>query len=316
MTRRRSRGSFLALGAAALARPQLAAAQGTAAIKMAGVPEDSATTVLYGIQSGLFKRYGLAVEMQTQHNGPAIMSGVVGNSYQIGKASTPPLTAAYSKGLPFVIIAPAGLYTASAPIAGLLVRTDAPIKKPADVAAKTIAVGALNDIHSLAVRAWLDQNGVDASGVKFVEIPISEIPAAIEQGRVDAGSANEPVFSAAQEDGKLRVLAHHFDAVAPRFMYTAWFTTKQYVAANPSVVKTFAQALVQAARYVNSHHAETIDMIAEYTSLEPAQVRHMTRVEQGTALDPKLIQPVVDAMAKFKFVPQSFDARELIATVS
>jgi hypothetical protein len=39
----------------------------------------------------------------------------------------------------------------------------------------------------------------------------------------------------------------------------------------------------------------------------------MTRVDCGTVLDPKLIQPVIDACAKYKFIAASFDARELIA---
>jgi NitT/TauT family transport system substrate-binding protein len=125
---------------------------------------------------------------------------------------------------------------------------------------------------------------------------------------------NEPVLSSALADGKNRVLARHFDAIAPRFMYTAWFTTKQYDAANPVVVKGFAQAMNESARYCNTHHSQTIDLIAKYTSLEVSQVQKMTRVEQGTTLDPRLIQPVVDAMVKFKFVPQSFDAHDLIAS--
>jgi NitT/TauT family transport system substrate-binding protein len=301
------------LSVAALAFPGPIAAQELVSIKMAGVPEDSATPVLYGISSGLFRRHGLAVEMQVQHNGPSIMSGVIGNSYQIGKSSTPPLIAAFSKGLPFAILAPAGLSSESAPIAALLVKADAAIHKASDLIGKTIAVGALNDVHSLAVRCWMDKSGVDSASVRFAEIPISEIPVAIDQGRVDAGSVNEPVLSAALAGGKDRILARHFDAIAPRFAYTAWFTTTHYVAANPAVVKTFTQALREAARYCNSHHTATIDLIADYTSLLPSQVQKMTRVEQGTSLDPTLIQPVIDAMAKFKFVPQRFDARELIA---
>jgi NitT/TauT family transport system substrate-binding protein len=300
------------LAGAALAVPSFAGAADLTPIKMAGVPEDSATTVLYGIQSGLFKPYGLDVDMQSQHNGPSVMSGVVGSSYQFGKSSTPPLIAAFSKGLPFTIIMPAGVYDSRMPIAALLVRDDSPLKKAADLNGKTIAVGALNDIHSLAVLAWMDKNGGDITSIKFVEIPIGEIPVAIEQGRVVAGSVNEPVLSAALADNKVRALAHHFDGIAPRFMYTAWFTTKTYATANAAVVKNVAAALKKAAIYVNGHHAQTADLIAKFTSLEPAQVAKMTRVEQGTSLDPKLVQPVIDAMLKYKTLAQPIDARDIM----
>ena len=306
------RGSFLALSGAALALPSFAGAADMPQLKMAGVPEDSATTVLYGVQSGLFKNAGLDVSMEPQHNGPSVMSGVVGNSYQFGKSSTPPLIAAFSKGLPFTIVWPAGLYDARAPIAGLLVKSDSALKKAADLNGKTIAVGALNDIHSLAVMAWMDKNGGDSTTVKFTEVPISEIPIAIAQGRVLAGSVNEPVLSAALDDKTLRSLGAHFSGIAPRFMYTAWFTTKTYATANVSTVKKIAQVLSKSADYVNGHHAQTIDLIAKFTSLEPAQVAKMTRVEQGTALDVKLVQPVIDAMVKYKFLAAPIDARDIL----
>jgi NitT/TauT family transport system substrate-binding protein len=307
-----SRGWFLALTGAALAAPSFAGAADLTSIKMAGVPEDSATTVLYGIQSGLFKPYGLDVDMQPQHNGPSVMSGVVGSSYQFGKSSTPPLIAAFSKGLPFTIIMPAGVYDSRAPIAALLVKSDSTLKKASDLNGKTIAVGALNDIHSLATLAWMDKNGGDITSIKFVEIPIGEIPIAIEQGRVVAGSVNEPVLSAALSDGKIRAFAHHFDGIAPRFMYTAWFTTKTYASANPAVVRNVTQALKKAAAYVNGHHAQTADMIAKFTSLEPAQVAKMTRVEQGTSLDPKLVQPVIDTMVRYKTLALPIEARDIM----
>ena len=297
---------------AALAAPSLAGAADLTPLKMAGVPEDSATTVLYGIQSGLFKSSGLDVVMDPQHNGPSVMSGVVGNSYQFGKSSTPPLLNAFAKGLPFTIVWPAGLYDARAPIAGLLVKSDSPMRKAADLNGKTIAVGALNDIHSLAAMAWMDKNGGDSSTVKFTEIPISEIPIAIATGRVLAGSVNEPVLSAALDDGKLRSLGAHFSGIAPRFMYTAWFTTKTYASANGAIVKNVGATLRKSSEYVNGHHAQTIDLIAKFTSLEPSQVQKMTRVEQGTALDPRLIQPVIDAMLKYKFLTQPLDAREIL----
>jgi ABC-type nitrate/sulfonate/bicarbonate transport system substrate-binding protein len=108
------------------------------------------------------------------------------------------------------------------------------------------------------------------------------------------------------------VIAHHFDGIAPRFMYTAWFTTKTYASANAAIVKNVSSALKKAAIYVNAHHAQTADLIAKFTSLEPAQVAKMTRVEQGTSLDPKLVQPVIDTMLKYKTLAQPIEARDIM----
>jgi ABC-type nitrate/sulfonate/bicarbonate transport system substrate-binding protein len=95
-------------------------------------------------------------------------------------------------------------------------------------------------------------------------------------------------------------------------LYTAWFATTSYAAANPSVMSNFQKALREAATYVNAHQAQTVDLIAQFTSVDPSIVRKMTRVEQGIGLDPAIVQPVIDAMARFQYIPAAFDARALL----
>src|SRR3974377_89902 len=74
------RTALAALSTAALF-PNIARGQSVTNIVVGGLPEDSATSVLYGIQSGLFKKYGLNVEMQPHRNGPAVMSAGAGTTY-------------------------------------------------------------------------------------------------------------------------------------------------------------------------------------------------------------------------------------------
>ncbi len=308
-----SRRAVLAGAAASVLVPRAAfAQQHLTPIACAGLPEDSATPVLYGISSGAFKRENLDVKIEAQRSGPAVASGIAGGAYQIGKVSLNPLIDAHAKGVPLVIVAPGGLSTAANPIAGLMVRADSPIKSAKDLNGKTIAAGALNDIFTLALRAWMEKNGGDPSSIKIVEIPISAIAEAIDANRVVAGSANEPILGAALATGKVKVLAHSFDAIAPRFMFTAWVATRSWADQNRSAVDAFARVVRQSAAYVNAHHAETVNDIAQFTKLDPAAVRKMPRTEAGTSLDVALIQPVIDAAARFKDIPARFDAKELV----
>jgi hypothetical protein len=39
----------------------------------------------------------------------------------------------------------------------------------------------------------------------------------------------------------------------------------------------------------------------------------MYRISHAAPLDPKLIQPLIDARAKYKVIPALFDAKEMIA---
>ena len=70
------RTTALAFIAAAAATPQLATAQTLPSLSAAGVPEDSATPVLYGVQSGAFKRAGINVDITPQGSGAAVTADV------------------------------------------------------------------------------------------------------------------------------------------------------------------------------------------------------------------------------------------------
>ena len=278
---------------------------------MAGVPEDSITPVLYGVQSGLYKRNGLDVQVTPERSGPAITAGVAGGAYQIGKSSITPLIQAYAKGLKIVIVAPAGVYSTAAPIDGMFVKTDSPIKSGADLNGKTFGVYGIGDIYTISARTWMEKNGGDPATLKFVELPISAMVEAIATGRVDAGSMNEPAVEVALINPRLKLLTHPLMSIAPRWLYTAWFAATEYASAHRPVIDAFAKATRDAAAYCNSHHDQTVDLIAAFTSVDAATIRKMTRVEQGITLDPKLVQPVIDEMARSKAIDKAFDAREL-----
>ena len=194
----------------------------------------------------------------------------------------------------------------------MLVRADSPIRTPADLNGKTLAVFGLNDIFTVSNQLWIDRNGGDSTARQAGRTSGECDRRRHRRGRIDGGQINEPELAAALATRKFRVLGHPFDAVARRFMYTAWFTTLEYASAHRAAVDGFARAMREAAAYANKNRAETVELLASISGVEAGVIRQMTRAEQGTALDPQLIQPVVDATARYKGIPAVFDARELI----
>jgi len=209
-------------------------------------------------------------------------------------------------------VAGGGLSTPQNPITGLLARPDSLIKTPADLNGKTVGVGSLTDMFSLTMRAWMDKHGADPSSLKMVEIPISALGAAIAEGRVDAGAANEPILSGALATGKVRLVSRMVDSIAPRYMFTAWCAMRSWADANRSACERFARVVRESATYINAHPAETVADISKFTSIDPAVIRKMQRTEAATTLDPAEVQPVIDLIAHFKEIPAAFPARELI----
>jgi NitT/TauT family transport system substrate-binding protein len=304
------------LAAAGTVVPRSAQAQELTAIKAAGVPEESATPVLWAEKSGMFRSAGLAVELSPQRSGSAVTAGVAGGSYQVGKSSIVPLITAHSKNIPIKLVAPGGLYRAAKPHIAMIVGVDSPLHTASDMNGKTLGVSSLDDLYTLGIKLWMDKNGGDSSSLKIVELPVSAVPSALDAKRIDAGGISTPALQAALDSGKVRVLAYMFNAIAPEFMYTAWFASTSYIDGHRPTLAAFSRAERDAAGYVNAHAAETVDGLATFSGIPAAVISKMTRATMGTTLDPKLLQPVIDVCVRYKVIPAPFDAAEMIATLA
>jgi len=56
-----------------------------------------------------------------------------------------------------------------------------------------------------------------------------------------------------------------------------------------------------------------IPLMASYTKLDPALIARMPHDFDSSDLDPALIQPMIDASAKYHAIEKSFDARDFIS---
>ena len=275
--------------------------------------EDDATPVLYAIQSGLFKKAGLDVQVQSVGSGSAAAAAIAGGALDIGKSSLISLVSAHARGIPIALVAPSGLYTSDAPVAALIVPKNSPIKTGADFAGKTVSASSLKDLIAVATQAWIDSHGGNASSVKILELPSASVPAAIDQGKIDGATLVYPALAEALDGGKVRILGYAFDGIAKRFLIAAYFSTNDYIAKNGDVIRRFNGALHDSIIYTNAHHAETLPMIASFSKIPAATLAKMTRSTSATGLLPVEIQPMIDAATKYNVIDKSFPAQELIA---
>jgi NitT/TauT family transport system substrate-binding protein len=274
--------------------------------------DDAATPLLYAQSAGLFAKAGIDLKLELQTSGAAVTAAVVSGTFDIGKSSIVPLINAHQHDLPITIVAPASVWNGKSEFAALLVRADSPVKSGKDLDGKLIGVQSLNDLNQVATEAWVAQHGGDPSTLRFIELPMAAGAAALKNGRIDAAAFVEPVLDNALADGQLRPLADAFGALAPQFLFAAWFSTKGWVQDHPDTARRFARILAQAAQYTNAHHRETAAMVAKFTSIPQDVIEHMTRTPSGTVLDAGMLQPIIDAAFKYKVIPRTFPATEMI----
>ncbi len=308
-----NRRTALALGSAFVASSTSLGAQTLTTMTAGAVPEESVTPALWAQSSGMFRRAGLDVSVESQGSGTAIAAGVAGGSYAVGKSSLSSLISAHARGLPFVLIAGGSLYDSKNPYSNLCVKANSPLKTAAELNGKTIASPALNDVTTVATKAWIDQHGGDSSTVKILEFPFAAIGDALAAGRVDAGFIADPILQQAIDAGKVRIFAHAFDAIALQFMVTGWFVTADYATKNRTAVVAFNHVMNDAATYIEGHPSDAVAALAKFGGVDPAVIAKSHRLAYA-ALDPKFVQPVIDLYVKYKVIPATFDAKELIVS--
>lgn len=307
---RRSLISGLSAATLASALPRRVIAQ-VPKIRTSGTFADSFAEGFYANSRDSFKKAGLDVEITQFPSSPPQLTALLGGSLDIGLSDTVSLGSAIAKGAPLVLIAGGGLYRSQSPVTALCVPLASPIKTAADLVGKTVAILGLHDLTEIATWAWLDRNGVRFDQVKFAELPLPQVAPALERGTVDAGILAEP-FLSQNRDKTIRVLAYVFDALAPEFFISNWFTSRAYVAQNGPLVRRFVDVIYDTARWANTHHDDSAPILASVAKIPVTTVQGMTRSDFGTTLEPRLLDPVLAAMYKYHVIDRRLTSADIV----
>jgi NitT/TauT family transport system substrate-binding protein len=280
-------------------------------IRVASTPIDVGAEVYFAQALGMFKAAGLDVQIQNIDNGAAIAAAVAGGAADIGQSNVVSIATAYEKKLPFIVLAPAGVYSTASPTTVLVTLADAPFKTAKDLNGKTIITNGILNIAQIGGNAWIDKNGGDYKTVKWIEIPTAATGAALMTHRADAAIFSEPSVGAALATGNFKVFAAPYDALGKRWQIGAWFTTKDWAAAHPDAAKKFVAVMLQVAKWANTHQEESLKMLGDVSKV--TYPKNMHRATYGETLDASLFQPVIDNAAKYGAISAPFAASELFA---
>lgn len=224
-----------------------------------------------GVEKGFFAEEGLAVTTQVGQGGAALLPAVVSGQYDFAFSNNVSLLLARAQGLPIRIVAAASSAGVDPePIdEAIVVPADSPVQSLAELNGSTIAVNTLNNIVEVADRVALEQGGADLGTIEFIEIPFPDMPAALEQGRMQAAHIAEPHLTRAVQAGA-RVVAHPYRVVQPDVHISSWFSTDQFLASDPDTVARFERALERSRVYATEHLDEVRAFIPGFLGLDPA----------------------------------------------
>jgi NitT/TauT family transport system substrate-binding protein len=307
------RSQAIVLGVAACAAPLAARAQAPK-IRIGVNPGESLSEGMLAQGGGFFTRAGLDVELVTVPNGGAMTSGIVSGSIDAGPSNVASIAAAYVRGLQLNLFAPSVIVASSAPPTTVIaVAKDSPLRAAKGFNGKIFALSTVHDLQQAAVMTWLDKNGADSKSVQFIEIPNVEQLAALSAKRVDAALLVEPFLTAARNE--IRIIARPYDSLAGRLMTFGWIANKAWFDGNPATVQRLVGAIRATATWANRNHDATAAIISSASGISLDTFKGMNRqMFSDGKLDPAMIQPIIDASARYGFLTRAFPAAELFAT--
>ena len=227
---------------------------------------------LYALDSGLFAKHGLAVNVKP--GGPekdAIKELELGHA-QFGVASADQVIRAVSKGSPIVVIAQ--LFQTN-PLHWIYRPDKTPLKTPQDLKGLTIGITHGGNDETI-MRALLAKYDIQESEVTLFSVRYDYTP--FYQGKVDLWplyrNAQAPIIGA-----KLQKAGERFDLMDPsrlgiRFVANSVVTTRKMLEAKRETVHQFIKALLQGWREaLDPANKETaIQLVLKYNKETPEEI--------------------------------------------
>ncbi|MFC5833173.1 ABC transporter substrate-binding protein [Nonomuraea insulae] len=187
----------------------------------------------------------------------------------------------------------------------LMVAKDSPIQSLADLKWNgtgrkiTIGVGTFKSVATLTAESTLRIAGVTAADIKFVQVPLPQMAAAVQNRRVDVGWMTEPFITFFKGEYGGRVLADVATSGTSQWPVAGWAVSTKWANAHPDLVLRFQRALARGQELAARDDSTVKKILPSYTHIEAATANSIALGSFPTTLNTTRLQRVADAMLDF-----------------
>lgn len=156
----------------------------------------------------------------------------------------------------------------------VIVRKDLPAKDLRDLRGKTFAIPSKYSNQNLVIHKLMEDQGVKADEIRFVEMPPPDMPGALAAKAIDAYFVGEPHAAKAELDGSGRVLYHAKD-IWPRFISCVLVATEKLIRERPEVVRDLVRGIAESGEWAETHRLDAAKVAAPYFRQDEKVVRYV-----------------------------------------
>lgn len=266
---------------------------------------------MYALEEGIFEKNGLAVEYQVSSGGGELVPAMMAGDYDFSFLSYVQVLQAAHTGLDIIVASGSHSSTPGADVpSGVWTTPETGIETMADLQGATISVNALGSIAELLIVAALADEGLDRNDYSLLEVPFSEVPAALDQGRIDAGWVAEPartsiiseldgVFVGSGEDPDRMSASERLQDI-PIAGYAARGSE------DPQVLAAFNRSMAEAIEVIAGDPDIARSLAQTYTEI-PAEVLGEISLSKFELLAPADLRKLHDLMYDYGLLPEPIE---------
>jgi NitT/TauT family transport system substrate-binding protein len=278
-----------------------------ATITVDTLPIANALPLDLGISKGFFEKRGIEIKKVTLQSGNDIVLALANNNGDIGYIGWVPAFIAATSGIAITTAAASEVEgaTEAENWQNVLVKGSSSIRRPQDLAGKTIAVNALKGVSEVVIRASLKKLGVDPQSVRLLATPFPAMRTALANGLVDAIHTPEPFMSQAIRQDGARIVLAPGPVIMPFLPNGVYVARTAWATANPALARNFRAALNESLVYAQSHQDEI-------RALLPPAIRDIRLPVWSPVLDRSKLLQLARSAREFGVISRLPDLTQLV----
>lgn len=158
-----------------------------------------------------------------------------------------------------------------------MVRADSGIAKIEDMKGKRIGTNAIGSASDTAIRAMFRASKMqDKRDFTMVEVNFPNIPAMLDEGKIDMGTVLNPMSKQMRESGKYKVLFTSRDAMGPSQLVFLTANGK-FLNDNRAALMDFFEDHVRSVRWFTdpANRTEAVKIVADFMQQSPDTLTHL-----------------------------------------
>lgn len=288
---------------------------GITTLKLGYVPYADDAPAFLAQEKGIFRKHGLTVEFVPAPNPVAAVAALTSGKQQLAFVTDPVLINANLQNTRLKCVAPVVGRQPSDPARDgttLIAAKDSGITGVKDLAGKKVAMVQLNSLNSLDIQALSTQAGIDHKSVQFIQMPFPQMPAALDQGRVQAAVIVQPFAQTAIDKGHT-VINHPNRELWAGGTIVCFAALADYIDENVKVIQGFNAAMREAILYTKDHESEAKATLTKHMELTPEQAqKQVLQTDWNVTLNPATIDRMQQYMKQFGLIQRTIPAAELV----